>query len=93
MTDDASTDLKKGAAMIRPTFPVSPIPTLNRLAEYAAALETIITQMPGRPIVNGIPLTSDAALSGLRRRFGLSAAEIEAIEIGRTHVSGEREAR
>ncbi len=78
--------------MTRPTFPVGPIPTLNRLAEYAAALETIITQMPGKPVVNGIPLAPDAALSGLRRRFGLSAAEVDAIEIGRTHVTGERRA-
>ena len=63
------------------------------LAEYAAALEAIITAMPGRPIINGKPMRPETALADLRSRFLLTPEERAAIAVGRKSVTVDRDAR
>jgi len=60
---------------------------VEMLAEYAAALETILLALPGRPVVNGNPMSPGDAIRDLRVRFELDTVTIQAIERGRTHVT------
>ena len=54
---------------------------------YAGALEGIIRSLPGKPMVNGIPMTHDEALTDLRRRFNVEGAVIDqaVLKAGITH--------
>ena len=58
------------------------------LAQYAGALEGIILSLPGRPMVNGVPMSNQEALADLRRRFKVDGPVIEqaTLAAGITHA-------
>jgi hypothetical protein len=57
------------------------------LAQYAGALEAIVRSLPGGPIVNGVPLSTEEAIADLRQRFGVGDAVIDqaTLRAGITH--------
>jgi hypothetical protein len=57
------------------------------LAQYAGALEAIIRSLPGGPIVNGVPLSTEEAIADLRERFDVDDAVIDqaTLRAGITH--------